>query len=163
MFYDVCFYCVLLSAFVWQYIEVRSVFPCQSLMPFSYAFPLKFSTILCAHFWPFFFLLETFTELWISKSRMIQRSIICKTQKITNDCNLSDLTDRRNTSMWTTEIKFGIWIMLCFQFLLQVFDFSRYVMSFIYFCISTDLNIDFILAHTLNVNNHFIIILLPFL
>jgi hypothetical protein len=94
---------------------------------------------------------------------MIHCIIICKTQKITDDCNFSDLTDRRNTGMWTTEIKFGVWIMLCFQFLVQVCYFSRYMMSFIYFCISTDLNIDFILTHILNVNNHFIIILLPFL
>jgi hypothetical protein len=110
-----------------------------------------------------FFLLKTFTELWIAKSQMIHHSIICKTQKIADNCNLPDLTDRNNTGMWTTENKFGVWIMLCFQFLLQVCDFSRYVMSFMYLCIATDLNIDFILTHTPNVNNNFIIILLPFL
>jgi len=45
-----------------------------------------------------FFLLKTFTELRIAKSQMIQCSIICKTQKITDDdCNLSDFTDRNNT------------------------------------------------------------------
>jgi len=110
-----------------------------------------------------FFLLNTFTKLWIAKSRMIQYSIICKAQKITDDCNLSYLTDRNNIGMWTTENKFGVWIMLCFQFLLQACDFSRYVMSFMYLCISTDLNIDFILTHTPNVNSHFIIILVPFL
>ena len=162
--------CVLWCVFLLCFIKCI----CLTLYKSSYCFSLSVidAIFLCISleivyhsFYSFlaFFLLKTFTELSISKSQMIQRSIICKTQKITDHCNLSDLTDRNNTGLWTTENKFGVWFIICFQFLLQVCDFSRYVMSFKYLCISTELNIDFILTHTPNVNNHFIIILLPFL
>lgn len=143
--------------------EVLSVFPCQLLMPFFHAFPLKFSTIY-THFWPFFFL-KYLLNSELPNHEWDKHSIIFKTQKITAGQLQLVWFDwrKQHRYAWTTENKFGVGIMLCFQFLMQVHGFSRYVMAFMYLCTSTDININVILTHTPNVNDNFVNTLFPFL